>query len=324
MENLDLYDRKILHELDIDSRSAFSTISKKVKLPKETVNYRVKRLVKNGYIKSMYTMINSSLLGFRHYMVFLSLTNATEELEKKIIDYLEEDDNCMSVLLVEGKHDLVFMTAQKKTSLFNDFMEDFLSLFGEHVHKKAIHRMVKMTKINSKLFYRGEKDTVKSVINLIDNQDMKLDPLDAGILKNLSKDSRMNVVTIAENLKSEKSKILYRIRRMQKNGIIVSYNISTELEKIRYFSIYLCVSLKKSSFINSIIDFFDKYGVCIFAYSLLGEYDVILEIYLRNPVEQREIIKKFKLQFQDHVIDTMILTIYRNYAFDWIPIDEKN
>ncbi len=41
MENLDVEDKKILYELDIDSRQSFSQIGRKVGLSKDVVAYRV-------------------------------------------------------------------------------------------------------------------------------------------------------------------------------------------------------------------------------------------------------------------------------------------
>jgi len=58
MENLDLKDRKILYYLDINSRQSNSDIAKKVGLSKEVVNYRIKRLEKEGIIKGYYTVLD--------------------------------------------------------------------------------------------------------------------------------------------------------------------------------------------------------------------------------------------------------------------------
>ena len=51
MWELDLLDRKIIFELDLDARQAASTIAKKLKVAKETINFRIKRLLKNEIIK---------------------------------------------------------------------------------------------------------------------------------------------------------------------------------------------------------------------------------------------------------------------------------
>lgn len=70
-EELDAYDKKILFELDINARMSASKIAKKIKIPKETVNYRIKRLEKEGWINRLYTIFNASLFGYSYYRIFL-------------------------------------------------------------------------------------------------------------------------------------------------------------------------------------------------------------------------------------------------------------
>ncbi|MEM0493397.1 MAG: winged helix-turn-helix transcriptional regulator, partial [Candidatus Thermoplasmatota archaeon] len=50
MVDLDLKDRKILYELDLNARQSFGDIGKKVGLSKDSVAYRVKRMEDEGVI----------------------------------------------------------------------------------------------------------------------------------------------------------------------------------------------------------------------------------------------------------------------------------
>ena len=56
--NLDLLDRKILYQLDLNARQSNAQIARKVKTSKEVVNYRLKRLEKENYILGYHTRIN--------------------------------------------------------------------------------------------------------------------------------------------------------------------------------------------------------------------------------------------------------------------------
>jgi len=78
-DEIDLYDKKILFELDLDGRQSASKIAKKVRLPKETVNYRIKRLQQKGYLKKFYLSINASVIGYYYYRIYLQLHKATED-----------------------------------------------------------------------------------------------------------------------------------------------------------------------------------------------------------------------------------------------------
>ena len=64
MKKLDLKDRKILHQLDMDSRQSFRSIGRKVGLSKDVVASRVKKLQELGIIDRFYTEIDLFKLGY--------------------------------------------------------------------------------------------------------------------------------------------------------------------------------------------------------------------------------------------------------------------
>ena len=59
---LDIKDKKILYELDMDARQSISSIAKRVGLSKEVVNYRIRRMEKEGLIDGYYAIIEYSKL----------------------------------------------------------------------------------------------------------------------------------------------------------------------------------------------------------------------------------------------------------------------
>ncbi|MBU1703940.1 MAG: winged helix-turn-helix transcriptional regulator, partial [Nanoarchaeota archaeon] len=83
---LDKIDAKILAELDKNSKIPFSSLAKKLKISREIVKYRIKKLVNQGIIRSFTTMINPAKLGYMIYKVYLKFQNLPNEL--KLIEYL--------------------------------------------------------------------------------------------------------------------------------------------------------------------------------------------------------------------------------------------
>ena len=71
---LDLKDRKILYELDVDARQSLAEIGKKVGLSKEVVNYRIKRLEKEEVIIRYSTIIDLFRIGLKKYKLYLRLS----------------------------------------------------------------------------------------------------------------------------------------------------------------------------------------------------------------------------------------------------------
>jgi len=67
---LGLKDRKILYELDLNSRQSFQKIGKKVRLSKESVFYRIKKLEEEGIIQRYSTMVDVGKLGYTNFRFF--------------------------------------------------------------------------------------------------------------------------------------------------------------------------------------------------------------------------------------------------------------
>lgn len=83
---IDEKDRKILEELDNNSRQTDSQIAKKVGLSKQVVNYRISQMIKNKIILNFYTIINTGMFGMDSFYVFLNLEYINKEQEKKLLE----------------------------------------------------------------------------------------------------------------------------------------------------------------------------------------------------------------------------------------------
>ena len=85
---LDLKDKKILYELDKNSRQSYSQLAKKVYLSQEATRYRVNRLIQNKVIFKFFTKIDVSKLGLTFYKVLIKFHNINEQKKEEIIHYL--------------------------------------------------------------------------------------------------------------------------------------------------------------------------------------------------------------------------------------------
>jgi Lrp/AsnC family leucine-responsive transcriptional regulator len=72
MVTIDLKDRKILYELDLDARQSLTQIGKKVGLKKDVVSYRIKRMQDEGIIKNFWAAIDTFKLGYQVYRIYIN------------------------------------------------------------------------------------------------------------------------------------------------------------------------------------------------------------------------------------------------------------
>src|SRR3989338_3478074 len=105
---LDLKDRKILYQLDINARQSASEIGKQVGLSKQVTAYRINKLLETGVIQKFYAVYDTSKLGFTTYKIFLRLQNTNVEKQKEIIEYINNQKNVQFFITADGMFDLVF------------------------------------------------------------------------------------------------------------------------------------------------------------------------------------------------------------------------
>jgi len=316
-EELDAYDKKILFELDINARTSASKIAKKLKLPKETVNYRIKRLEKDGWINRLYTIFNASLFGYSYYRVFLKFNKLTASTETEIIDYITSDPTCANLRVLDGQYDLVFLTIQKNPGELKAFLQCFYKNYGMYVQEKNVLMMMKTYKLNQKFLLEGR--TIKKTFNHVETKDFSLDKIDLGIMKAISTNARIKLSEIANNLKLDSRLIEYHIKRMERTGIIVAYVTDLNLVKLNRELIKVDIALKDPALIPRIVDFFDKTNTCVFAHELLGKYDLSFEIYVENDEMLRGILEKFKEQFLENYVYYDVSHVYKEYVINWSP-----
>jgi DNA-binding Lrp family transcriptional regulator len=316
-EELDAYDKKILFELDINARMSASKIAKKLKIPKETVNYRIKRLEKDGWINRLYTIFNASLFGYSYYRVFLKFNKLTASTETEIIDYITSDPTCANLRVLDGQYDLVFLTIQKNPGELKAFLQCFFNNYGKYVQEKNVLMMMKTYKLNQKFLFEGR--TIKKTFNHVETKDFSLDKIDLGIMKAISTNARIKLSEIANNLKLDSRLIEYHIKRMERTGIIVAYVTDLNLVKLNRELIKVDIALKDPALIPRIVDFFDKTNTCVFAHELLGKYDLSFEIYVENDEMLRGILEKFKEQFLENYVYYDVSHVYKEYVINWSP-----
>ena len=74
---IDLKDRKILYQLDLNCRQSNTQIGKKVGLSKEVVNYRINRMEKEGIIIRYWTEIDLFKLGYNIFRIYINSSFCT-------------------------------------------------------------------------------------------------------------------------------------------------------------------------------------------------------------------------------------------------------
>lgn len=319
--DLDLNDKKILFELDVDSRQSFSVIGKKTRLSKEVVTYRVNRLIKDGIIKNFYTRIDTSKLGKILFRTFLRTYNLTPEREKDLINYLINFKNVGWCVTVDGNWNINFIYWADSINDFSNFWKSFMGKYGEFVENKWISIFDKYTQYPKAFILNDSKYENLSEFICGGNEKLKLNEIDLKILKLLSENSRLQTINIAKKLKISTQTITQRIKKLKKEKIIIGFGITLDLNKIHYnyFKIHLNFKNFSQKRVESLIFFSKQHPNIIFTNEIIGGSDLELDVFAKDRLELQKIINYYKYNFNDIIKNIEILQYFEELKHNHFP-----
>ena len=312
---LDLKDRKILYELDKDARQSNSEIGKKIKLNKNTVNYKIKRLEQEKVILSYYAVIDNSKLGYYSFRCYAKFFNTTPEKEKEVFDWLVKEPRVGVVSKIEAVYDFGFMIWIKDSYEFEEFWHDFKHKFREYFWNERVD--VFTSAYNFRRKYLVESKELEEYDFIGSNKIIEHDKLDLEILRTLSKNARMPLINIAEKLKTPERTVAFRIKRLEKNKIIQSYRTNLGYEKlgVEYFKVN--IHLNKVPEKKYLLEFANSNPNVIYYDITNNDYDYELDIEIHNRKELLKLLEKLKTKFQ--VRDIEILSFKEYYKLELMP-----
>lgn len=103
---LDETDKKILKELSINARINIVDLAEKIDLTRDIINYRLKKLIKEGIIAQFRCYPNLQNIGINHYKVIFRTKNFNEQAEKQIKSYVAQHKKATQFLKLIGSWDL--------------------------------------------------------------------------------------------------------------------------------------------------------------------------------------------------------------------------
>ena len=129
---LDSKDKKILELLSQDARMSISEISKKSKIQRDSVAYRINKLEKLNVIKFYTTILNPLALGFPIYSyVHIKLHNLDESLEKQFVAFLVANPQVTYVVKISGEWDYDITIAARDLGNFDDVLKEIRYKFSK-------------------------------------------------------------------------------------------------------------------------------------------------------------------------------------------------
>ncbi len=290
---LDKADRLILAELDKNCRVPTSRLAKLARKSRQSIEYRIRRLVEQGIITSFNASINPHRMGYKIYKIYLQLRNLPKE-KAALYAYLRTSGIVYWMGEADGAWDLIFGVFAKSDYEFYALKNEMVSQFGPIIVKNYYDVLVDV-KQYPKMYFTNEisKPTMfagEIVVN-------ELDALDHAILGEMVNNARIPITELAAKTKSNPATVANRLKRLEKLGIIIQYRIGVDLNKLglEYYKAILHLDRYTKEDEKRLLEYMS--GLPCTQYFIRNIWDIEPELVVSDYHEYREIIERVKDEF---------------------------
>lgn len=292
---LDLKDRKILFELDRDARQSNSEIAKKVRLNKNTVNYKINRLVEEKVILGYYSTIDSARLGYFSFRVYLRFFNITPEREEEMIKWLKENKHVGVVSRIETIYDLGFMAWVKNVYDFDELWLEFKKKFRKYFWDEQVYVFTRVSHFKRKYLLEQQKQEEPEFIG--DFKQVKYDELDMKILRILAENARTPLIEISSKLRTSPRTIAFRIKQLEKNKILRGYRVNINLQAIGYEYYKVNMILDNMDNYEKLLEFAQSHPNIIYIDRTISDLDFEIDVEIKGKQELLRLIDELRGKF---------------------------
>ncbi len=299
---LDKKDRLLLHLLDLDARAPAARLAKRVRLSKEGVAYRIRRLEETGVLRGFGAVIDFSALGYVGGGYMIRLQHCDQKKEDEIIDYFKRMEKTWWVDSRGGDYDLgVAIYAPTHHELY-DFKLEFMRRYRPHIMKVApriYHKMYQYPR--TWLHGAAVRENARPIV-LWNAKEKPHDKIDDAILRLISVHARMPIVEMARTLGLTPAVVKYRLRKMEQAGIILGYRAGLDLKRLGYFWYKADFYIRDFARREAIMKYAASLPNVVYIYDAIGDADIEIEVEVGGADQLLSLINSIRSKFSDEII----------------------
>lgn len=317
MYNLDLIDRKLLVELDQNSRQPVSALAKKVRLSKQAVKKRLEKLERDKIILNYYAVIDVAKLRRLTGRLWIKLQGGYDEDE--IVNFSLSMPDVGWVLKLDGEYDLLIILWSRDLIDFDNAIKKLKFSFGEFLKTVDISFNVRAHHISHR-YLTNEKNLHEMVMEQ-KASDFEISSLDNKILQVLAKNSRASLAEMSRQLGVSDKTVRYRIKNLEKNKVLLGYMVSLDYLKIGYtwHKVFLRLQNLSAEKYQQLISFLKSKTNITFVTEAIGISDLEFEALLQTPKDFHELMREIRKNFPQIIKEFTWTTVFKAEKIYYAP-----
>lgn len=320
MAAMDLKDRKILYELDLNCRQSNSQIGKKVGLGRDVVSYRINKMENEGLIENYWALIDTFKLGYGVFRVYLNFQYVSSKIKKDIIQYFVEYDYSWVVASIKSEIDLDVVIWVKNIYEFYQFWDKTLETYGEYFEKYFISIYTE-ARVYKKSYLLPELKEDNRLIDLMrcGCKSIEIDETDYQLLNELAVNARAPLVDLAEKIGCSSQNVKYRIKKLVNSKVIKSFRVNINLPKIDLNSYKIDIYLKDHKLKKPVLNYLKKKPYLEFMNLALGWADLEPEFVVKDFDELLKVLDDINNEFSGAIKKQSFFIIEEEHKLRCLP-----
>ncbi len=304
---LDNKDMRLIYELNWNCRQTEQSLAHELHISKQVINYRIKQLEKEGIILSYHALIDWRKLGYNAVRIYIKWKNIDPEVENKIYQDIKQDPFFMWTVKFEGEFDIGFYLWVKSVNVFAEKWFTFLAKYKKYILKQEISESVNMIHYSMKPLVQ-EYTTEEKIVGMGDN--IKYDHVDYQILQAMTENAKISIVDLAKRINFTPKAAIYRLKRLQKEGVILGYNALINVNKLGYYFYKIDFYLSSMEEIKEMFKFAKSDKNIVYRMRTIGGPDFEIEAMVKSVGDMKNLINQIRKKFKN-------IEFYRFHRFEY-------
>ena len=324
---LDALDRKMLYELDLNSRISIPSLARKVRTSAARARYRFKCLVKSGAIHSFITIVDYRALGLRIYNLNYKVREMSPAAMDRLLVYLARQPSIIDVLATEGNYDISISLLASDIDEAAEYLWMIRERLGPHIIQEALVLQTDSFFYSRDAILSSSADSpAKLLYHLRPNPNIvRLDEEDRRILSTMASHADWPVWRIAKSAKMSGPAAYARIKKLEKQKVILGYSIMLD-PALGGFSQYR-VSVKlhyiPAARRHELARFLQQLPNVWRSSFLFGDFDLSYDVIAPNSALLRETMGRVYGRFGPHIIRQEWVRVHSTLKFSFYPSSDK-
>jgi DNA-binding Lrp family transcriptional regulator len=312
---VDAYDRKLLHSLSTDGRATAANLGRQLRLSREVVSYRLRKLEQSGVIQSYTVVPRFKKIGVRLYRVALLLDEKQRALHESLVNHMTHHSHTHSVIRLNDTWDICWTFICSSIDEFDTIIREVNTKFSNAIidfEKYAI-----ITTYASNMMPAVQRPHVSQQLT----RNVTLDAVDKKLLQVLSSRGRDSTYELAPAIGLSNDAVLMRMKKLKANEFIGGYTPVINLAALGYSWYIYVVQLSHLTEADEakLSEYVATHPHILRATKCFGKWELMLDIVVQNIDEYYKTAKEIKNVFAHIIRRYESWSVYEELHYCAIP-----